>query len=151
MPGGIDYEQLLVDLKQERENIERLIVWVEGRMQQSDSVETDAVSAKPTVSMPMRFPRLAPDTFFRMTVPQAIKTFLSIAKRPQKAKTITTALDDGGLTHQAKDLYATVYPTLLRMEQANEVVRIGKGEWGLAEWYPGGRKATLEEKVESEK
>jgi len=150
MPEGSDYEQVLADLEQERENIERMIVWVKGRMQQSDSVQTVESTAKPTSTSPMRFMRLAPDTFFRMTVPQAIKTFLNIVKRPKSAKDITAALDAGGLTHQAKNLYATVYPTLLRMESNGEVVRVTKGEWGLAEWYPGGRKASQEEKTEGE-
>ncbi len=147
-----DYKQLLAHLKEEQENIERLIVWVEGRMaQQEGTVESVGTSAtKQPTSAPMRFPRLAQDTFFRMPVPQAIKTFLNIAKRPKSAKEITAALDSGGLTHKAKNLYATVYPTLLRMEKANEVVRVGNGEWGLNEWYPNARKANPEEKTESE-
>ena len=145
-----DYQQLLADLEQERENIERMIVWVKGRMAQSDSTQQIvAPVAKPDASFPMRFPRLAPDSFFRMTIPQAIKAFLNIAKRPKVAKEITKALKNGGLTSQAKNLYGTVYPTLLRMEKAGEVVRVGNGEWGLAEWYPGGRKASQEDKEES--
>jgi hypothetical protein len=86
----------------------------------------------------VRFPRLANDSFFHLSVPEAIKKYLNIAKRPKTTKDITVALDVGGLTHHAKNLYQTVYPTLLRMEQAKQVVRVGKGEWGLAEWYPGG-------------
>lgn len=145
------YQQLLAELEQERDNIERMIIWVKDRMEQADSAEAIGSSAKPTPSMATRFPRsLAPDTFFRMTVPDAIKKYLNIAKRPRTAKDITAALDSGGLTHQAKNLYATVYPTLLRMESANEVVRVGKGEWGLSEWYPSGRKANQEEKTGSE-
>ncbi len=144
-----DYKQLLAHLKEEQENIERLIVWVEGRMAQQEGTVEAVVTSQPT-SAPMRFPRLAKDTFFRMPVPQAIKTFLNIAKRPKSAKEITAALDSGGLTHKAKNLYATVYPTLLRMEKANEVVRVGNGEWGLNEWYPNARKAAAEEKIESE-
>jgi hypothetical protein len=151
MAEGTDYQQLLADLEQERENIERMIVWVRGRMaQQGDAVQTVVAAPKPLPSQPMRFPRLAPDTFFRMSVTQAIKTYLNIAKRPKSAKDITAALNSGGLTHQAKNLYATVYPTLMRMEEANEIVRIGKGEWALAEWYPSGRKANQEEKVQGE-
>lgn len=152
MPEGADYEQILADLEQERENIERMIIWVKGRMQQSDSAEATASPARPANTGPMRFPRLLPpDAFFRMSVPDAIKKYLNMTnKRPKTAKEITAALDTGGLTHQAKNLYATVYPTLMRMEDAKEVVRVGKREWGLTEWYPSGRKANQDEKTESE-
>jgi len=68
---------------------------------------------------------------------------------------ITEGLKRGGLTTKARNLYATVYPTLLRMEKSGDVVRVTKGEWGLAEWYPSGRKTLLEKiqeaKDESEK
>jgi hypothetical protein len=162
MSEPIDYEQLIEQLLAERADIDRMIAWARKRQAQSGIFFTDEQS--PTSNPPQpetapsnhyganipRFPRLAQDTFFRMSVPDAIKKYLNIAKRPKTAKDITTALDSGGLTHQAKNLYATVYPTLMRMEGANEVVRVGKGEWGLSDWYPSGRKASLEEKIESE-
>ena len=146
------YQQLLGELEQERENIERMIVWVKGRMQQSDSAQAAALPPpKPGWNAPVRLPAglFQSDAFFRLSVPDAIKKYLNIAKRPKTGKQITDALDAGGLTHQAKNLYQTVYPTLLRMEGANEVVRVNKNEWGLTEWYPGGRK--LSEKVQEAK
>lgn len=150
----MDYQQLLAELQEERSKIDYMIEWVKSRIQQSGAPVADVVpiqSQTDAPAQPLRFPRLASDTFFRMSVPQAIKTFLNIVKRPQKAKAITQALDTGGLTHQAKDLYATVYPTLLRMEKSQEVVRIGDGEWGLAEWYPGGgRKTNTNQEEKSE-
>ena len=152
MPESTSYEQLLHDLLEEREEIDRMIGWVQkrlGQAQEPSEATGLAANASPTVSL--RFPRLATDAFFRMTVPQAIKAFLNIVKRPKSAKDITAGLQGGGLIHKAKNLYATVYPTLLRMEKAKEVVRVSKGEWGLAEWYPSARKAGGEErKDESE-
>lgn len=145
------YQQLLTELEHERENIERMIVWVKGRMEQTDSVSTATAPAKP--SSPARFPRLlAPDAFFRMSVTDAIKGYLNIVKRPKTAKQITEGLQQGGLTTKAKNLYATVYPTLLRMEDGGEVVRVTKTEWGLTEWYPGARKTSQspEEKEKTE-
>lgn len=142
-----DYEQLLINLEEERSNVERLIAWVKGKMAQQDgsvqAVEPPSTK-QPPAATPMRFPRLAPDSFFRMTVPQAIKEYLNISKRPKTGKQITEALRSGGLTSTAKNLYGTVYPTLLRMEKAGEVVRVSKGEWGLSEWYPGSRKVSTD-------
>ncbi len=150
MAEETDYEKLLADLEEERAGIDLMIAFVKRRLGQSVEAASSTPPIKSAGTVPQRFPRLAPDTFFRMSVPQAIKTFLNIAKRPKTAKEITAALDSGGLTHQAKNLYATVYPTLMRMENGGEVVRVSKGEWGLAEWYPSGRKAAQEEKPESE-
>jgi hypothetical protein len=149
----MDYEQLLAELEQDRENLERMIIWVKGKMQQTESAEVIvATGPKTGTDGRVRFPRagMASDAFFRMSVPDAIKKFLNIAKGPRTAKDITAGLDQGGLTHQSKNLYATVYPTLLRMEAAGDVVRVSKGEWGLAEWYPSGRKPAQEEKTETE-
>lgn len=153
MPEGTNYQQLLADLEQEQENIERMIVWVKGKMQQADAVERIvATGPKTGTDGRARLPRvaMAADAFFRMSVPDAIKKFLNIVKAPRTAQDITAGLDAGGLTHQAKNLYATVYPTLLRMEEAGDVVRLGNRQWGLTEWYPGGRK-TLSEKIQEAK
>lgn len=159
MSQEIDYEQLIQKLLEDRADIDRMIAWARQKRQQ----ETEGLSGEVSLPHPQpetagsnhyaaiqRFPRLAQDTFFRLSVPEAIKKYLNIAKRPKTAKDITAALNAGGLTHQAKNLYATVYPTLMRMESNNEVVRVGKGEWGLNEWYPSGRKGSQEEKTESE-
>jgi HB1, ASXL, restriction endonuclease HTH domain len=140
-----DYQLILEQLEEEQENIARLIVWVKGKMAQQDGGVQTVVETAAKQSGPSRFPRFLPrDAFFRMSVTDAIKKCLNAFKRPMTAKDITETLNEGGLTHQAKNLYATVYPTLLRMEAANEVARVGKGEWGLAEWYPGGKKTSAE-------
>jgi hypothetical protein len=144
-------QQLLTELEQDRDDLERMIAWVKSRMEQADASKVSSTPAKADGASPMRFPRLiAQDAFFRMSVPDAIKKYLNIVKRPKSAKDITAGLDTGGLTHQAKNLYATVYPTLLRMESSGEVARVGKGEWGLSEWYPNVRKTAQEEKTDSE-
>jgi len=135
------YQQLLTELEQERENIERMIAWLRSRMEQGDSGSTPVAVVKPTV--PMRFPRvIEQDAFFRMTVSDSIKKYLNIVKRPKTAKDVVEGLQQGGLTTKAKNLYATVYPTLLRMAEGGIVVRVTDTEWGLSEWYPGARKNT---------
>jgi hypothetical protein len=79
-----------------------------------------------------------------MSVPEAIRAFLNIMKRPQTARDITDALQAGGLSHKAKDLYQTVFPTLQRMKAQGEVDKLANGEWGLSEWYTTGRRAEAE-------
>jgi hypothetical protein len=152
MPEPIDYAGLIEKLLEDRADIDRMVAWATRKLKE-ETGELPVTASQPQPNAkpinPIRYGSLAPDTFFRMTVPDAIKKYLNIAKRPKTAKDITAALDSGGLTHQAKNLYATVYPTLMRMEGNNDVARVGKGEWGLAEWYPGSRKGNQEEKTES--
>ena len=152
MSEETDYAQLLRTLEEERADIDRLIAWVNKRIGQepgsAQPPNSSLAKSSPTVSS-LHLTRLASDEFFRMSVPQAIKAFLNLSKRPKSAKEITAGLQNGGLAHKARNLYATVYPTLLRMEKAAEVVRVRKGEWGLTEWYPGGRKVPIEKQADS--
>lgn len=145
-----DYEKILEELMAERSNIEVMIAWVQKKLAQNGVASPPVSTVSISSSEPIRFPRLAQDTFFRMSFPQAIKEFLNISKRPMSAMEITAALQDGGLTHQAKNLYSTVYPTLLRMEKAKEVARVGKRKWGLAEWYAGRKSGDDSEKKKEE-
>jgi len=149
MLENVDYDKLLEALLEDRTNLDRLIAWVQTKRGHAETeMPTPTLPGLKPGEIP-RFPRLSSDAFFRMKVPDAIREFLRIAKRPRTAKQITAGLEAGGLTHKAQNLYATVYPTLLRMERANEVARVGKGEWGLSEWYKG-RKMNQEGKPESE-
>ena len=80
-----------------------------------------------------------------MSVSEGIKSYLSIAKRPQTAREITDALKAGGLTFKAKNLYQTVFPTLSRMAtETKEIDKLPDRTWGLAEWYSGARRAVAE-------
>jgi hypothetical protein len=69
-----------------------------------------------------------------MSIPDAIKRYLSIMKQPQQPKAIADALKDGGMLSNAANFNGNVWTALKRMED-KEVVNTPKG-WGLAEWYP---------------
>ena len=86
----------------------------------------------------MRYPRLANDSFFHLSVPDAIKKYLIIARRPATPKDITMALNVGGLTHQAKNLYQTVYPTLLRMDSEHKEFEEHSSGRRRARWLGAG-------------
>ena len=137
-----DYEKLLAELLEERANLDRMINWVRTRLGRTDT-EQPATQVSPSASLgPMRGNRIATDAFFRMTVSEAIKAYLNIAKKPQSAREITDALIAGGLTFKAKNLYQTVFPTLSRMaNETGEVAKLKDNTWGLAEWYSTARRA----------
>jgi hypothetical protein len=148
MNDATDYDKILADLLEERANLDRMIAWVQGKLGKSEqgilSIPSSVVAQGAPQAMPVRSPRLRSDTFFKMSVPEAIRECLNIGRRPLSAREITNALQEGGLTHKAKDLYQTVFPTLMRMKEKGEVDKLANGDWGLSDWYAAGRRAEVE-------
>lgn len=95
------------------------------------AVANGAGAAADTSKLPVE---ISADTFFGMKVPEAIRKYLAMTKRPAQAAAITKALLDGGLQSTAKDFSAAVQSSLTRMR--GEIVKVPTG-WALAEWYPG--------------
>lgn len=83
------------------------------------------------------------DSFFGMSMPDAITKFLEMSKRPQSVSEMTKALQDGGFPTTAKNLIASVGSTLTRMKLAGDVVSVS-GKWGMAAWYPALRRERIE-------
>jgi hypothetical protein len=154
MAEGIDYGKLVDALTEERNKLDIMLSWAKGKLAEGNSggsvtVDTLLRDRPDKPSEPLRHPRFKSDTFFKMSVMDAIEECLNLTKRPLTAKDITTALQSGGLTHKAKDLYQTVFPTLSRMKDRGIVERLPTGEWGLAAWY--GRKSALAPQTEEGK
>jgi hypothetical protein len=75
------------------------------------------------------------DTFTGMTIAEAAEKYLRIVGRPARTtETITKALVRGGLSRVSPESVASI----LVREHNNEgpVVRVQKGVFGLASWYP---------------
>jgi hypothetical protein len=80
--------------------------------------------------------KIESDSFFGLTVLEATKKYLAMAKRPQKAVTITEALRQGGYHFSAASPVATVGALLRRDDNADgEIVKLPDGTFGLASWY----------------
>src|SRR5579862_6940914 len=132
MSEGTNYEVLLADAERERETvaqelagIDLMIAFLKKRLGRTDiapvvAAVPDFEDAVRPQTQPPRFPRLSPDSFFKMSVPEAVTEYLNIVRKPQSARQITDALQSGGLTHRAKDLYQTVFPTLQRMKERGQ-------------------------------
>ncbi len=78
---------------------------------------------------------IRPDEFFRMSVPDAIKKYLSIMRKPQSPKAIAEGLKAGGILSNASDFYANITTAIKRLDAAGFVANTPNG-WGLSEWYP---------------
>jgi len=127
----IDYAAVLADLEAKRAAIDGTIAGIRQMLNLgAEQGETPTAGAE-------RVPvEVRSDTFFRMTMPDAIVKFLEIAKRPRTLSEITKALEDGGLPTTAKNLMPIVGSNLSRLKTAGEVCQPAQGKWGLAAWYP---------------
>jgi hypothetical protein len=81
--------------------------------------------------------KIAHDAFLSMSIPDATKKYLSMARQKKDTQAIIDALELGGLPRSA---YSTVYAVLRRREkQIGDIVNL-QGDWALAEWIPNYRK-----------
>lgn len=129
------YAEVLADLERERDGITAAIEVIRRKMGLAGE---QSPAAPPKVTngggVTEQSTEIKPDTFFGLKVPDAIKLYLSMTKRPARASVITKALIDGGLQSTSQNFPANVQTALTRMKA--EVVRVPNG-WGLLEWYPG--------------
>jgi len=93
---------------------------------------------------------IRPDEFFRMSIPDAIRKYLGIMRKPQSPKAIADGLQAGGVLSNAKKFYSNITTAIGRLDAAGILVNTPNG-WGLAEWYPGRPKPTVEPKKAKKK
>jgi hypothetical protein len=125
------YVAVLADLERQRDQINTTIAMIK-RMMGLSTDEPLVSSAAPQNGGEAS--EIRSDTFFGMSISEAVKKYLAMMKRPRRVTDIARALDEGGLLHGSKNWLATVQTTLTRMKGV--VVRVPNG-WGLMEWYPG--------------
>jgi hypothetical protein len=72
-----------------------------------------------------------------MTIPDAARALLASRRRPLGNPEIVAAFKVGGLVMNSVDPLNTVGSVLTRrFNQVGDIVRVSRGVWGLAEWYP---------------
>ncbi len=133
MSSEIDYEAVLADLEARRADLEAAIIGIRRILGQTDE---PGVSMKAS-NEPGKPIELEIDAFIGMSVSDAAKKFLRMmGRKPQGTQTICDALVRGGFKSKAKNFYSNVHTALSRDP---DFVRVGRGKWGLAEWYPSKR------------
>lgn len=126
------YAAVIADLRSRREQIDQTIRLLEGL---SGHISAPP-SPEPTVDGPQR--EGAPGAFLSMSIPDAAKKLLGLRKRALGNGEIAAALQAGGLVMNSADPQNTIGSILTRrFYQTGDIVRVGRGIWGLAEWYPG--------------
>jgi hypothetical protein len=105
-------------------------------------IPAGSVPAGQAPGIPVSLPRGA---FLGKKAPEAIKLYLSAARKKQTNKEIAQALRDGGLESTGNfDNYVT--GGLFRLKNDGVVLRFDDG-WGLAEWYPESFRSRVVEKA----
>lgn len=139
----IDYELVVADLEAKRAALEAAIAAF--RQVLNIGAHVSLGSAVQGASKPIDPATIPDDAFFGLSIGEACKKYLQMVKRKQSVKEIADALDRGGLPHTSSNFAATVATMLNRAAKADpELVRVGRGEWGLAGWYGNRRPKPIE-------
>lgn len=134
------YKAVIADLKAQREKIDQAISLLEalrtGAPAGTGIGAAIASGAAQKVGEPV--PNLGPGAFLGMSIPDATKKLLASQRRQMTTPEITREIERGGVVLTSADKVNTVGSVLLRrFYNAGDIVRVSRGIWGLAEWYPG--------------
>jgi hypothetical protein len=125
--------EYLARLKARRAQIDSLIAAIESDL----ANPSDGPALEPPANglpAPDSFgAAIHPDTFFSLSILEAAKKFLKMVRRAQTTGAIADALGKGGLKRPDVNSLSSI---LVRAAKGREVVKVGKGMWGLAEFYP---------------
>ncbi|MBL8904148.1 MAG: hypothetical protein JNK83_12740 [Rhizobiales bacterium] len=129
------YAIVLADLRAKREQIDQTIQAIESfRMGGMPSAQQGQVAGAP----PSPTMALEPGAFHGLSIAEAAKKLLSIRKRQLSNGEILAEFRTGNFHMSSVDPINTIGAVLTRrFKETGDIVRVGKGTWGLKEWYPG--------------
>jgi len=142
MKEAIDYKAVLEDLEARRDALDAAI----AALRLLSGEHAVAVGAK---SLPVTA-EIQADTFVGLNIPEAASKYLRMmGKGAKSTEQLIEALIRGGL----KVTPASISSVLRKNNRDGEgdVIKVGRGLWGLQEWYPGRpRRATKSSTADSE-
>lgn len=133
MAETANYQAVLADLMARYTRLGQLIAGIRAEMGQPDSSLGPELEAGAVVPMGPVDVTLHADTFFGLSIVEAAKKYLRMARRAQHVTAIAAALEQGGLKKPTDNV---LYGVLVRAAKGRDVIKVGKGMWGLSEWYP---------------
>ncbi|WP_038380668.1 winged helix-turn-helix domain-containing protein [Bradyrhizobium elkanii] len=137
---GIDpYETVLADLYAKRDQIAQAIAAIEslrGGIMGSPGGGVAATGSAGTIK-PNNGSLDHPGALLGMSIVDAAKALLASKRTPLKNPELAAMFKAGGLHMNSKEPANTIGSVLTRrMAEVGDVVRVGRGTWGLKEWYP---------------
>ena len=137
-PESGPYATVLADLRAQREKIDNAIRVVE---------QLSGLKLAPGPDGDLQFVPKAgggpiieetAGMFLGMSIVDATKKLLGLRKRTMGNVDIARELQEGGLKFTGTDPVNVVGSVLTRrFNNVGDVVKVGRGIWGLKEWYPG--------------
>lgn len=133
---GIDpYAAVLADLRAQRDKIDQAIQALESL--RSGVVASVGTAAGTSSVQGVGAVAEGPGAFLGMTIPEAAKKLLQSRKQTLGNADIVAAFKAGGLHMNSADPINTVGSVLTRrFNTVGDIVKVGRGVWGLQEWYP---------------
>ncbi len=90
----------------------------------------------------------SPGAFLGLSIVEAAKKLLTSKRQPLRKPDIVAGFKAGGFILGSKDPVNTVGAVLTRRaNEVGDIVKVGRGTWGLKEWFPG--RSFKREKTES--
>ena len=138
---GIDaYETVLADLYAKRDQIQQAIAAIEFIRGGAVNSTAGGAGAAPGAikSKTANGTMDGPGALLGMSIVDAAKALLASKRTPLKNPELAALFKAGGLHMNSKEPANTIGSVLTRrMAEFGDVVRVGRGTWGLKEWYPG--------------
>jgi len=132
---GSPYDVVIADIEAERDRLNSMLELLKSRRAAGLAGAGMPLAASPSIR-PVSEQEISHDTFFQMTIPEAARKYLTIARRTRPMGEIIDSIIKGGLKSSAKDVKNSLRSIISR---DGTFVRVN-GEWGLAEWYPAMRR-----------
>lgn len=122
------YEAVLADLRAKRDQLDIAIKAIEAT-RGGGTVAQGAPAAQSGIE--------GPGAFLGLSIVDAAKRLLAAKRQPLRNPDIAAAFKVGGLHLNSNDPVNTIGAVLTRRaNEVGDVVKIGRGTFGLKEWYP---------------
>ncbi|MHC2521647.1 winged helix-turn-helix domain-containing protein [Bradyrhizobium diazoefficiens] len=133
---GIDpYETVLADLYAKRDQILQAIAAIEAL--RGPTIGGVSSPSGTSSNKPANGALDHPGALLGMSIVDAAKALLASKRTPLKNPEFAALFKTGGLHMNSKEPANTIGSVLTRrMAEVGDVVRVGRGTWGLKEWYP---------------
>ena len=124
------YEKVLADLRAKRDQFDQAITVIEAIRSGGSAPSSQPASPAGIVE--------TAGMFLGMSIVDATKKLLAMRKRTMGNVEIARELASGGLVLTSKEPVNTIGSVITRrFNEVGDIVKVGRGIWGLKEWYPG--------------
>jgi len=129
---GLDpYDAVIADLRAQRDKIDQTITLLSALRSSGAAIAPSQAASENGIVE-------TAGMFLGMSIADAAKKLLAMRKRTMGNVEIAREIQAGGLVLTGKDPVNVVGSVLTRrFNEVGDVVKVGRGIWGLKEWYPG--------------